>query len=326
MSKPTPILYRLDFQTFFESDPTDWITLEEVKKLSVQGRVKSDTLVLKKGTGHWVLACNLPEINDLVLARKKAAAKENKAMFLVLFKRTRETLSLAIRVISTSIELAATGVKFLVTGTTTQSWKNEPKQVVRHEAAGKEAKGYLYLVRLTYKGITYSKIGITKHSAETRYSGHEAAMAIVGEWELPSAKIARQIEQHILRKFGDFRAAAPEGMDGYTETFSIELEAELRAEAIHMVKKHSRPPERSGGDLAAALLASPSDREAIKTAIGKGGQRLRIEYWDKDKAKKTVFATVTRLNGRWIRVYDNHDPSNLEKSIVINKIIRAKPI
>ena len=42
-------------------------------------------------------------------------------------------------------------------------------------------------------------------------------MDIVQEWSLPSIEIAREIEQSILRDFGDFRGAAPDEMDGYTE-------------------------------------------------------------------------------------------------------------
>lgn len=349
--------YRLDFQSFFETEPTDWITFDAVKNLALQGKVKADTLVLREGAKNWAFARDLPEVNDLLLAYKIIVARERDAA-----AREREVAAREKRAAANERDTTS----FIVRGwrwllgrnvsneedqsanpsatessfpQSTRRDKPESRSNQHDESTSSgdgtaasyrpdtadQASCFLYLVRLTYEGITYAKIGITKNSADNRYSGHAAEMEIVDEWELPTDQIARQIEQHILNEFGDYRAAAPNSMDGYTETFSLEHESPIRAEANRMVNRH-KPQPRRATDLIFALRSANKNRDAIKAAIGKGGQRLRIEYRDSAGNKKTMFATITGLNGRWLRVYDNHDPSNLEKSIAISKIDNARLI
>jgi hypothetical protein len=144
-------------------------------------------------------------------------------------------------------------------------------------------------------------------------------MEVVDEWELPSDQLALRIEQDILRKFRHFRGAAPDCMDGYTEAFAIEHEAALQNEAIRLVGLYTQQPTRPR-DLINALTNGRRDRDAIKKAIGKGGQRLKIDYRDSGKERKSIYVTVKCLNGDFLRVYDLHGPPNLEKSIKISKI------
>lgn len=325
--------YKLDFQRYFNSGPTDWIPFKELKRMGLRGEIKPKTLVLKEGLSHWVHASDLSEINDLLEAYKIIAAKEQEAAARASEVSKQEWLAEMDR---RRTERQAKREKFgeqasqnvfsrifnWIAGRPTS--RQHRSEIVDATAVDRKT-GYLYLVRLTLDGITYSKIGITTHSADTRYAGHVAVMEVVCEWELPTDQIAREIEQEILKKLGRFRAAAPDSMDGYTETFAIQHEPVLRAEAERLVGLKTGK-SRQHQDLIQALTNKPRDRDLIKKAIGGGGQRLQIAFRDNEKGNVILVVTVTGLNGRWLRVFDQNGSSKLEQSIPISRIISASVV
>ena len=331
--------YRIHYQTIVESEPTGWVEYEFVKKQIMEGKIKDDTLVLKKGGSDWLYASDLAELNEYLSIRKKYVLLQRK-------KQAKAWWEWLIKV-STAFEKLvsnlAVSVKQLISKgdqTTQQNPVDEKQQhdhqrdVTRRDKAYPQGKntgsdvdskqqGILYLVRLHYAGEIYSKIGITRNSADDRYKDHVAEMDIVQEWSLPSIEIAREIEQSILRDFGDFRGAAPDEMDGYTEAFAFQLEAQLRAAAERMVLKYALKP-RSTKTLVQQLRKQPVNKDEVKRLIGDGGQRLTVTYFNANNDRTTIDVTVIRLNGLYLRVCEVGEVNEIAKSIKLNKLINVR--
>ena len=331
--------YRIHFQTIIESEPTGWVEYDFVKKQIMEGKLKDDTLVLKKGGSDWLHASDLAELNEYLSIRKKYVLLQRKKQAKAWWERLIKVSAAFQQLVSNLV----VSVKQLVSrdDQAIQQHPADVEQQFNHQRDGNRsgraypqaetAKAYsrpvqtgiLYLVRLHYKNEIYSKIGITRNSADDRYKGHAAEMDIVQEWSLPSIEIAREIEQSILRDFGDFRGAAPDEMDGYTEAFAFQLESQLRAAAERMVLKHA-PKPRSTKTLVQQLRKQPVDKDELKRLIGEGGQRLMVTYFNANNERTTIDATVMRLNGSYLRVCEVGDVNEIAKSIKLNKLITVR--
>jgi hypothetical protein len=331
--------YRLHFQTIIESEPTAWVEYEFVKKQIMEGKVKDDTLVLKKGGSDWLHASDLAELNEFLSIRKKYVLLQRKKQAKAWWERLIK-VSTVIQQLATSLVASIRQMIFRGDQATQQHAGDAEQPVDRQRDTGRTGKAYpqaetarahpapiqtgiLYLVRLHYAGEIYSKIGITRNSADDRYKGHAAEMDIVQEWSLPSIEIAREIEQAILKDFGDFRGAAPDEMDGYTEAFGFQLESQLKAAAERMVLKHA-PKPRSTKTLIQELRKQPVNKDVVKRLIGDGGQRLVMTYFNANNERTTIHAIVIRLNGSYLRVCEVGDVNEIAKSIKLNKLITVR--
>ena len=324
--------YRVHYQTIIESEPTGWVEYEFVKKQIMEGKLKDDTLVLKKGASDWLHASDLAELNEYLSIRKKYVLLQRKKKAKAWWERFKAISNTLYHFVYSFLEKL--GQRFFGQGQSSLQQPYDHQSGFNHSVPSQQTRGakafgppsqvgILYLVRLHYAGEIYSKIGITRNSANDRYQGHAAEMDVVQEWALPSIEIARDIEQAILKEFGDFRGAAPDEMDGYTEAFSFQLEAQLKAAAERMVLKHA-PKPRSTKTLVQQLRKQPVDKDEVKRLIGEGGQCLVVTYLNANSERKTIQATVICLNGAYLRVCEVGDVNGIAKSIKLNKLINVR--
>ena len=331
--------YRLHYQTIIESDPTAWVEYEFVKKQIMEGKVKDDTLVLKKGGSDWLHASDLVELNEFLAIRKKYVLLKRKRKAKAWWELLKKIPAFAAGVAANCASIFARGASeekenpqqagaeverpIQSEGASSPRHAPSPQAMPAKAYTSSPKAGILYLVRLQHAGEIYSKIGITRNSADIRYKGHVAEMDIVQEWSLPSIEIAREIEQAILKDFGDFRGAAPDEMDGYTEAFGFQLESQLKAAAERMVLKHA-PKPRSTKTLIQELRKQAVNKDVVKRLIGDGGQRLAMTYFNANNERTTIHAIVIRLNGSYLRVCEVGDVNEIAKSIKLNKLITVR--
>ncbi len=343
-------IYRLDFQTAFAGPPTEWLTVVEISELAELGKLKSDTLVLENGSTNWQLASQIPELRVLLRDHRDAVRKRRAELTYSFWKGLLQCcrqlfigIMTCLKVVQSFLDSILEGKPYKwpcdIRGEAAATGRNEAytrSSNIRGEAATTDGSnfqdlkqttndllGIVYLVRLRLNGRCYSKIGITRHNAEIRYASHKADLEIVDEWRVPDIKIASSIERQILYKFARYRAAAPDSMEGYTETFAMEHESAIRDEVRRLVQVYT---SRSGtaSALANILQANPTDRDRVKNAIGSGGQVLRVVFRNEDNETTAWTVRIVSLNGRWLRVIAHNDPSETEISIPTSQIVRAE--
>ena len=322
--------YRIHFQTLIESEATGWVEYELVKKQIMEGKFKDDTLVLKKGGTAWLHVSEFAELKEILAVREALVSLKRKKKTKAWGERFKKIPNLVTGLATNCASILARRAP---------AEKDDPQQVpvdaeqpsdrssdvaqgnTRFQQAvpaktytqSSEA-GILSLVKLQHAGEIYLKMVTGRNSAE---------MDIVQEWSLPSIEIAREIEQAILKDFGDFRGAAPDEMDGYTEAFGFQLESQLKAAAERMVLKHA-PKPRSTKTLIQELRKQAVNKDVVKRLIGDGGQRLAMTYFNANNERTTSHATVICLNGEYLRVCEVGDVNEIAKSIKLNKLINVQ--
>ena len=320
--------YRIHHQTLIESEPTGWIEYELVKKQIMEGEFKDNTLVLKKGATAWVHASEFAELKELLAVREALVSLKRKKKTEAWGERLKKMPKLVTGLFTNFArgESAEASDSDSETTPVKSNQSNErPSEVPRGYTRAQQAAptrayaqpskaGSLYLVKLRHADQDYLKVVIRCESSE---------MEVVQKWSLPSDEIARKIEEAILKEFGDFRGAAPEDMDGYRESFALQLEAQLKAAVEQMVLKHATKPGSTKA-LVQELRKQPVNKDEVKRLIGGGGQHLMVTYFNSNNERTAIDSTVVCLNGEFLRVCEVGDVNGIAKSIKLNKLINVR--
>ena len=320
--------YRIHHQTLIESEPTGWVEYELVKKQIMEGEFKDNTLVLKKGATAWLHASEFAELKELLAVREALVSLKRKKKTKAWGERLKKMPKL-VTGLFTNFAQDESSEESDSDSQTTPVRSSQPfdrsSEVVQKRAPAQHATpaktyaqplktGDLYLVKLRHADQNYLKV-------VTRYESAE--MDVVQKWSLPSDEIAKKIEESILKEFGDFRGAAPEDMDGYRESFALQLEVQLKAALEQMVSKHATKPGSTKA-LVQQLRKQPVNKDEVKRLIGDGGQHLMVTYFNSNNERTAIDATVICLNGEFLRVCEVGDVNEIAKSIRLNKLINVR--